>query len=173
MVAGGSRASFRATGRDCAVGTLARTRLLVFRLDGQRYALALGSVERVIQVVELTPLPGAPAIVAGAIDVEGRILPVFCLRRRLQQPSREIIPSDQLLIARIRERTVALLIDEAQGVIECEASAVVDPSGIVPGLEQFQGLVQLADGLVLIHDLPKFLSADEVLALDCAMGRIE
>jgi purine-binding chemotaxis protein CheW len=155
------------------VGSLARMQLLIFRLDGRRYALALASVERVVQAVELTPLPGAPAIVAGAVDVEGRILPVFCLRRRLRQPAREIIPSDQLLIARIRERTVALLIDEAQDVIECEPSAVIDPGGIVPGLEQFQGLVQLADGLVLIHDLQKFLSADEALALDCAMGQVE
>jgi len=145
--------------------------LLVFRLDGQRYALSLASVERVIHAVELTLLPGAPAIVAGGVDLEGRILPVLCLRQRLQRPLREIIPSDQLLIARIRERPVALLIDEAEGVIECAPSAVVDPGGIVSGLEQFEGLVQLADGLVLIHDLQSFLSAEEALALDGAMGQ--
>jgi len=147
--------------------------LLVFSLDGRRYALAIASVERVVQAVELTPLPGAPAIVAGAIDVEGRILPVLCLRRRLRQPPREIVASDQLLIARIRQRRVALLIDGAQGVIECEPSAVADPAAIVPGLEQFQGVLQLPDGLVLIHDLEKFLSADEALALDRVMDPVE
>jgi purine-binding chemotaxis protein CheW len=151
----------------------ARMQLLVFCLDGQRYALDLASVERVVQAVELTPLPGAPAIVAGAIDVKGRILPVLCLRRRMGQPPREIVPSDQLLIAQIRERTVALLIDAAQGLIECEASAIADPAAIVPGLESFQGVVQLADGLVLIHDLEKFLAADEALALDSVMEPVE
>ena len=145
--------------------------LLVFCLDGQRYALPLASAERVVQAVELTPLPGAPAVVAGAIDVEGRILPVLCLRRRIGRPPREIVPSDQLLIARIRERRVALLIDQAQGVIECELSAVADPAAIVPGLEQFRGVIQLADGMVLIHDLEKFMSADEAQALDSVMDQ--
>jgi purine-binding chemotaxis protein CheW len=143
--------------------------LLVFSVDARRYALALASVQRVLRAVELTPLPGAPAIVAGAIDLEGRILPVLCLRRRLGRAPREVEPSDQLLIASIRRRTVALLIDEALGVIECDPAALADPAGIVAGLEQFQGVLQLADGLVLIHDLEKFLSADEALALDAVL----
>jgi purine-binding chemotaxis protein CheW len=97
-------------------------------------------------------------------------VPVLCLRRRLRIPQREIGLADQLLIARMGRRTVALLIDEAQGVIECDASTVIDPTRIVPGLEQFQGLAQLDDGLVLIHDLEKFLSLEEAHALDDAMG---
>jgi purine-binding chemotaxis protein CheW len=149
--------------------TADRVQLLVFRLDGQRYALPLPVVQRVVRAVELTRLAGAPAAVAGAIDVAGRIVPVFCLRRRFGRPHRDIAPSDQLLIARTRDRAVALLIDEAQDVIECETSAIVDPSAVAAGLEQFQGLAQLADGLVLIQDLDRFLSLDEALLLDAAM----
>lgn len=147
--------------------------LLVFRLDGQRYALALAAVERVVRAVELTPLPGAPDLVAGAIDVAGDVLPVFCIRRRFLLPQRAIVPADQLLIARTERRAVALVIDEAEGVIECEPGAVVGAERIVPGLEQFQGVVQLGDGLVLIHDLEKFLSLDESRILDAAMERVE
>lgn len=147
--------------------------LIVFCLNGQRYALPLAAVERVVRAVELTPLPGAPACVAGVIDVEGRVLPVFCIRRRFLLPHREIDPADQLLIARTGRREVVLLIDEAQGTIECEPSAVIDPECIVAGLDQFQGLVQLDDGVVLIHDLEKFLSLDEARALDAALERAE
>ena len=112
-------------------------------------------------------------IVLGAIDVEGRVLPVLNLRRRLRLPEREIGPADQFLIAWTARRAVALVIDEAQGVIEREQSAVVGSDRIVPGLEQFQGVVKLDDGLVLIHDLEKFLSLDEARTLDEAMERAE
>lgn len=145
--------------------------LVVFYLDGQRYALPLAAVECVVGAVEPTPLPGGPAVVAGVIDVAGRILPVFSIRRRFLLPQREIVPADQFLIARTQRRTVAVVIDEAQGVIECETSAVIDPERLVPGLEQFRGLVQLGDGLVLIHDLEKFLSPEEARTLDAAMER--
>jgi purine-binding chemotaxis protein CheW len=66
---------------------------------------------------------------------------------------------------------VALLIDEAHGVIEHEQSAVVDAARIAPGLERFHGVVQLEDGLALIHDLDAFLSLDEARVLDDSLER--
>ena len=147
--------------------------LVIFRLNGQRYALPLPVVERVIQAVEVTSLPGAPAVVLGVINVAGCVLPVFNIRRRFFLPEREVVPADQFLIARTARHTVALVIDEVHGVIEHEPSAVVAADGMVPGLEQFQGVVKLDDGLVLIHDLEKFLSLDEAHALDAAMEEVE
>ena len=147
--------------------------LVIFRLNGQRYALPLTVVERIIQAVEVTPLPGAPAVVLGAINVAGCVLPVLNIRRRFFLPEREVVPSDHFLIARTARHTLALVIDEVHGVIEHEPSAVIGADRMVPGLEQFQGVVKLDDGLVLIHDLEKFLSLDEAHALDTAMEEVE
>lgn len=144
--------------------------LVVFCLDEQRYALPLAVVERIVQAVEVTPLPDAPPIVLGVIDVEGHVLPVLNLRRRFRLPEREIRPFDQFLIAQTAPRTVALVIDEAQGVIERPQSAVISSTQIVPGLDQIKGVIKLDDGLVLIHDLERFLSLDEARALDEAMS---
>lgn len=150
-----------------------RIQLVVFRVDTQRYALPLVAVERIVRAVEVTPFPGAPHIMLGVIDVEGRVLPVFNIRRRFGLPEREIDAANQFLIARAARRTVALVIDEAHGVIEREQSAVTGSDGIVPGLEQFQGVVKLDDELVLIHNLEKFLSLDEARTLDEVMDRAE
>ena len=147
------------------------TQLVVFHLGEQRYALPLDTVQRIVRAVEVTPLPGAPAVVLGVINVAGCVLPVLSLRQRFRLPEREIGPADQFVLAQMSQRTVALVIDEAQGVIEREASAVVGSDRIAPGLEQFHGVVKLDDGLVLIHDLQTFLSLDEARALDQAMDR--
>lgn len=147
--------------------------LVVFCLNGQRFALPLAAVERIVCAVEVTPLPGAPAVVLGAIDVAGCVLPVLNIRRRFLLPEREVGPADQFLIARTARRTLALVIDEAHGVIEHAPSDLIASDRIVPGLGQFQGVVKLDDGLVLIHDLEKFLSLDEARTLDEAMDRAE
>lgn len=146
---------------------------VIFILDSQRYALPLTVVEYIVRAVEVTPLPEAPAIVLGAIDVKGEVLPVLNLRRRFMLPEREIEPNDQFLIAYTNQRSVVLVIDEARGVIECDPSAVISADRIAPGLERFKGVVQLDDGLVLIHDLDRFLSLDEEQSLEAAMDRIE
>ena len=56
--------------------------LVVFSLDDQRYALPLARVHRCIRVVAITPLPEAPAIVLGIIDLGGAVIPVINIRRR-------------------------------------------------------------------------------------------
>lgn len=142
---------------------------VVFRLDAQRYALALAAVDRIVRAVAVTALPKAPEIVMGLVNVAGRVLPVLNLRRRFGLPEREIDPASQFLIARTSRRTVVLVVDEAEEVTARMDSAVIDASQIVPGLGHVDGVVKLGDGLVLIHDLEKFLSLEEARTLDEAM----
>jgi purine-binding chemotaxis protein CheW len=157
--------------RELVLNPPDRLQLVVFRLDGHRYALPLDVVERIVYAVEVTPLPGAPPVVLGGMDLAGQVFPVLDTRRRFRLPEREISPADQFLIARAGRRTVVLVVDEAQDVIECPDAKLVKSAEIAPGLEQFQGALTLDDGLVLIHDLERFLSLDEARAVDEALGR--
>jgi purine-binding chemotaxis protein CheW len=142
---------------------------VVFSLDAGRYALPLAAVERIVRAVEITHLPSAPRIVLGAIDVQGRVLPVFNVRRRFGLPERDIDPADQFVIARSGNRTVVLVVDAAQGVLQSPVSDTVSAASIATGLEHIQGVIRLPDGLVLIQDLDLFLSAAEARALDEAL----
>ena len=143
--------------------------LVVFRVDGQRYALPVRTVERIVAAVEVTPLPGAPDTVLGAIEVAGRIVAVMDLRARFGLPRRGITPADQLLLATTQKRTVALAIDEAEAVVDLPDAAVLTVAGVMSENEPWRGAVRLDDGLVLIHDLERFLSADGTRQLEDAL----
>ena len=143
----------------------------MFSLDAGRYALPLAAVDRIVRAVEVTHLPTAPPIVRGAIDVQGRVLPVFDLRRRFGLPERDIDPADQFVIARSANRTVVLVVDTAQGVVQSPLSDTTSAASIASGLEHIRGVIRLPDGLVLIQDLDLFLSAAESRALDEALER--
>ena len=144
---------------------------VVFSLDAARFALPLPSVERVVRAVQVTRLPAAPAVVLGAIDVQGRVLPVFNVRHRFGLPQRDIDPADQFVIARSAERSVVLVVDAAQGVLHSLPTDTIAAASIASGLEQLRGVIRLPDGLVLIPDLNLFLSAAETRALDKALKR--
>jgi purine-binding chemotaxis protein CheW len=144
---------------------------VVFGLNGSRYALPLTVVDRIVRAAQVTPLPLAPPVVLGALDVGGNVLPVFNVRRRLCLPERDISPDDQFLIARSAQRTVVLAIDSAHGVLEIPANSTVDARALALNLRHIGGVIPLEDGLVLIHDLEEFLSLDEARALDEAMSQ--
>ena len=143
--------------------------LVLFALDEQRYALDLASVERAVRVVDVTPLPKAPSIVLGIVNVKGDVVPVYDLRRRFRLPEREIDLADQLMIATTSRQIVALVVDSVDGVIEVAEEELAAADKILPEIEYVQGVVKLPDGLVLIHDLDRFLSPEEERILDEAL----
>ncbi len=144
-------------------------RLVVFALGDQRYGLPLSAVQRSVRAVAVTALPQAPDIVLGIVNVQGKVIPVINLRRRFRLAEREIALSDQMLIARAARRTVALVVDAVSGVLEYAEQEAAQES--LPELRYVEGVVKTADGLILIHNLDKFLSLEEEAALSLAMER--
>ena len=138
-------------------------------LDEGHYALDLSVVERIIQSVEITPLPEAPDIVLGIINIKGKIIPVVNIRRRFRLSEKDIEPTNRLIIAHTLKRTVALVVDVVLGVIETPEDRVVKAGTVLPGLDYVQGVVKMEDGMILIHDLNKFLSLEEEQTLDTAI----
>jgi purine-binding chemotaxis protein CheW len=143
--------------------------LVLFTLDEQRYALDLAAVERAVRVVDVTPLPAAPSSVLGVINVRGEVVPVYNLRRRFRLAERDTDLSDQLMIANTSQRSVGLLVDAVNGVLEVSEEVIASAEKILPEIECVRGVVKLPDGLVLIHDLDRFLSPEEERILDEAL----
>ncbi|HVU24670.1 MAG TPA: chemotaxis protein CheW [Opitutus sp.] len=143
---------------------------VVFGLDERRFALRLPTVERVVRVVAIDPLPKSPAIVLGVVNIGGRVTPVVDPRRRFHAPAREPVATDHLIVARTAQRPVALLVDSVMGVVEQPAGQITPADAILPGLDYVEGVVKLEDGLIFIHDLDTFLSLEEARTLDAALA---
>ncbi len=135
--------------------------LIVFALDDRRYALPLPAANRVVRMVAITPLPKAPDIVLGVVNVQGQVIPVINMRRRFHLQEREIALTDQLVVAHTARRPVALVADAVLDVIACPAQDMIAAGKVLPNIEYVEGVIKLADGLILIHDLDKFLSLEE------------
>ena len=147
--------------------------MLIFTLDDQRYALRLATVERVIRAAAITPLPKAPEIALGVLDLHGQVIPVINLLLRFGLPQRETLASDQFVIARANRLTVALVVDGAESVLEGGAEAVIAPDDILAGTGFLEGVTRTEDGLVLIHDLASLLFPEEEILLARALERGE
>lgn len=143
--------------------------MIVFNLDEQRYALRLSAVERIVRIVEITPLPNAPEIVLGVVNVRGQVIPVVNMRKRFLLPDREVTLSDHLIIARTAKRTVALVADAVSGVVEYWEEELAATDRILPDLKYVEGVAKREDGLILIHNLDTFLSLEEEKTLEQAM----
>jgi purine-binding chemotaxis protein CheW len=143
--------------------------VLVFEVAGQRYGLPTVDVRELVRAVTITPLPNAPAVIEGVVNVRGRILPVLDVRARFRLPAKPLDPSDLFIVASAGARGVILHVDGATHLALLD-EASVQPSETLGSSATFvAGVAKLEDGLVLIHDLATFLSAAEAASLDEAL----
>jgi len=144
--------------------------ILLFSLDEHRYALELSAVERVVRSVEITPLPGAPEIVPGVINFQGRIIPVVDVRKRFNLPVREIDLYGRLIIARTSRRSVGLAVDSVIGLQMIENRGIAISGQALPFASCIQGATKVDGEIILIYDLDRFLSLDEEQKLNSSLS---
>ena len=57
--------------------------LATFEVHGREYAIDVGQIREIVRAVDPTPLPKAPALIEGVIDLRGGVVPVVDLGRAL------------------------------------------------------------------------------------------
>ena len=144
--------------------------LLRVRLGDAVLALPATAVREIVRAVAITPLPGAPAIIEGAINVRGALVPVLDIRGRLQLPARPLDPDQFLVMMQAGARTLALRVDEVDDLVEVDADGIERTSALSPALRGLAGLSARADGVLVIYDPAAFVSAAESEALDAALA---
>ena len=95
-----------------------RGRYLIFHLEDRAYAIPTGRVEEIVPMAELLAVPGAPAFLAGFLDVGGQLVTVISLRRLLGMPDRERELYTPLVILKASLQQIALEIDGVSQIVD-------------------------------------------------------
>jgi purine-binding chemotaxis protein CheW len=143
--------------------------LLVFTLDNARFGLAAAVVREVVRAVAIAALPKAPAIIEGVINYRGTVVPVLDVRQRFRLAPAHLDPAQHFVVALAGPRLVALRVDQATELLTVPRALIGSPATTVPGTDYVSGIARLPDGLLVIHDLERFLALEEAEQLDRAV----
>lgn len=144
--------------------------LLIAQLGDRRIALPADIVRHIDRAASITPLPAAPPIVEGVLNMRGSLMPVLDLRRRFSMAAVPLDPDQHFIIAEAGSRTVALRVDRVLDVVQIASDSFEPAEHVIPGVRHAVALARLPDGVLVIHDLEYFLSLDEAQALDEALA---
>lgn len=148
----------------------ASNEVLRFDLGELRCAVPLTHVREVQRAVAVTPLPGAPPVIEGVIDVRGTVVPVVDLGVRLGVPARPVRASQSLVLVWTGARTVALRVDGVHWLEALEPGAVAGSSELTRGSTAVAGVARTAEGLLLLQDPESLLRQAESESLEAALA---
>lgn len=144
-----------------------------FGIGSQRFGLPYQLVERIVQVVEIRPLPQTPDFISGIINFHGTVIPVITPRILFGIPEKGIELSDQLMIVNTSSRKLALLVDSTYEVFDIKENEIIKSDKILSGMKYLKGVIKLEDEMILISDIDEFLSDEELKRLEIAMDQME
>ena len=112
-------------------------RLLVFRVGSLICAAEAEAVREILPRLEATRIPGAPAVVAGLVNVRGALLPVVNGWKALGQPEPQTAAGDGttvLLNVGAGKKAVGLTVDEVIDMLPVDGDALARRDAL-PGLD--------------------------------------
>ena len=134
--------------------------LLVFVVEGHEYMLPISMILRVVNIVEVTPLPHDSKLISGVINLHGQVVPVINIRKCLDFDDRAPRLSDIMLIANVADRTIAFIVDEVKNIVTPEAANVTEMSDVLPVVEFVREVVNVNDKLLPVYDFEKLIALE-------------
>lgn len=138
-------------------------KIVIFDLNGEKYATEISNVERICGYEEPTELPDAPSFVKGVINYEGNILPVISLYDKFNF-GKEIFNEDKkIIIVRKAVQGYGIIVDNVSEVKSIKNSDFEEAPSIAVTVSKryINGLVKLNGDIIILLDLGKILTEGE------------
>ena len=145
---------------------------LTFSLAGEEYGVDILKVQEIRGWAPVTKVPNAPAFVRGVMNLRGAIVPVIDLRLRFNLESVEYTKTTVVIVVTVQSasgsRIIGTVVDGVSDVLNLNV-ADIQPApdfGTAVHTEFISGLVTVEAGMVMLLDVDRLLSVEEMFALE-------
>jgi len=153
-----------------AGGTL---QLVSFRLAKEEYGIEITRVREIILFGEITRIPQTPDYIKGLINLRSTVIPIVDLRLRFGLPEGERTDDTRIMVVNVGDKTIGIIVDAVSEVLRVAKDQIAPPPPTVASLgsEYLTGLVRLQDRLLILLDIDKLLSSEQLAELEGISGK--
>lgn len=142
---------------------------LSFKLGDEVFAAHVSKVLNILEMTRITEVPKAPEYMRGVINLRGKILPVVDTRIKFGMSPTQQTKSTCIVVMEVEiydeTISVGVLVDEVQAVLEIDKVGIQPPPSIGSKYksEFIYGMAKHNEEFIMLLDMDKILSADEIL----------
>ena len=123
-------------------------KMLIFGLNGERYATDIKEVERILGYQEPTVLPDSPTFVKGVVNYEQSILPIISLSKKFNLGEDKESESRKIIVVKRNENKFGIIVENVYEVRDVNS----DLMEVAPPIKQIcQSLFHRICPNMLLH----------------------
>lgn len=138
---------------------------LVFSEGNSYFGIKLSDVDRVEKSCKLQRLSQQPDFLKGILNYHGATIPILDIRNIFLLPQRQDKLSDLIVIAHTETRQLGIWVEQVEGVVEKSTKEVREAQRLFLGLDYVKGVFCYADQMVVLSDIDKLVSENELKKL--------
>jgi purine-binding chemotaxis protein CheW len=152
---------------------------LTFLLAGEEYAIYILKVKEIIEYDTVTKVPKTPKWIRGVINLRGSVVPVVDLGLKFGMEERPVTRTTCIVIVEgcweEQQMLMGVMADAVSQVMDIAVEEIreVPAFGTRIRVDYLKGMAQLGKKFVLLLDIDKVLSVDEILDLSEAMTTVQ
>ena len=141
--------------------------LIVFNLGDEEYGANINQVREIIRTGTITPIPDSPDFIKGVSNVRGEIPVIIDLKARFFLPIKKDAANKHIVITKQEKNIFGLLVDEVTEVLRIQETEIKSAPELVTRIdrEYVSGVITLENRLIILLDLTKVLSAEQLTRL--------
>jgi purine-binding chemotaxis protein CheW len=141
--------------------------LIVFDLGNEEFGVKIDEVREVVRTGVITPIPDSPEFIKGVANVRGEIVSVIDLKSRFFLPGGKAGESRHIIITEQEKNIFGLMVDEVTEVLRIPQAEIKATPEILTRIhaEYVRGVVTIGERLIILLDLAKVLSEEELVEL--------
>lgn len=138
--------------------------ILVFRFDGDAFAITVSAVHEILDAQDPTPVPNADAFAPGVINVRGVVVPVVNIRYRLEMEDAADPSACRMIVVEVPvgglPQKLAFLADTVEDVVEADLSGAerIPELGAIWPQVYLLGALRKNDELIVLLDTSTLFS---------------
>ncbi|MDF2631394.1 MAG: cheW2 [Symbiobacteriaceae bacterium] len=149
---------------------LAEAKVVVFRVGKEEYAVSISAVQEVGPWAQPTPVPEAPPMVEGVIDLRGDIIPVIDLGRLFKTARLKELADSKTIVMEVEGQRAGFVVDEVTEVQTVLPGTVAPPSPVLRTGTQsgsmVSGILKMGENrLVVLVDPRRILACAQLTAV--------
>lgn len=142
--------------------------LVTFSINEEEFGVNILKVQEIIRIMEITRVPRSPEFVEGVINLRGRVIPIVDLRRRFGLAAIAHDKDTRIIVIELNSLVVGFIVDAVSEVLRIPADTVEPTPPVAAGVdsEYISGVGKLQDRLLILLDLDKLLTAEDLHRLN-------
>jgi purine-binding chemotaxis protein CheW len=139
-----------------------------FIIEKEFYGVDILKVQEIVGMTKITSVPSMAAYMKGVINLRGKVVPVVDMRMKFRMPERAYDMTTVILIVSVKGREVGMIVDSVSDVIDIPREKIQDTQHFKASIEAefIIGIGNVDDNLIILLDVDRILSADELEHID-------